>query len=119
MLEDILAGSVSSIADGVQTVLRGHENRERRVILLNGNLVGNTRSESRGISARVTKNGYHGFSSIASYTEEDAKAVLAAATENALFLDGHAKASRSGYPSAAAGLIVPGSGAGARCQSGV
>lgn len=55
MLEDILAGSVSSFADGVQTVLRGHENRERRVMLLNGNLVGNARSESRGISARVTK----------------------------------------------------------------
>ena len=107
MLEDILAGSVSSFADGVQTVLRGHENRERRVMLLNGNLVGNTRAESRGISARVTKNGYHGFSSIAAYTAEDAKAVLAAATENALFLDGHAKAVRPGYPAAAKGLIVP------------
>ena len=107
MLQDILSGSTSLFADGVQTVLRGHENRQRRVVLLNGNLVGNVRSESRGISARVTKNGCHGFSSVASYTEEDAKAVITAATQNALFLDGRARVKRPGYPSLAGGNIMP------------
>ena len=107
MLHDILSGSTALFADGVQTVLRGHENRQRRVVLLNGNLVGNVRSGSRGISARVTKNGYHGFSSVASYTEEDAKAVIRAATENALFLDGRAKTTRQTYPALAKGLITP------------
>ena len=106
MLQDILSGSTALFADGVQTVLRGHENRQRRVVLLNGNLVGNVRGESRGISARVT-NGYHGFSSVASYTEEDAKAVIRAATENALFLDGRAKVKRPGYPALAGGAIEP------------
>ena len=107
MLHDILSGSTALFADGVQTVLRGHENRQRRVVLLNGNLVGNGRIGSRGISARVTKNGYHGFSSVASYTEEDAKAVIRAATENALFLDGRAKTTRQTYPALAKGLITP------------
>ena len=107
MLEDILSGSASLFADGVQSVLRGQENRTRRVVLLNGALVGNSRGENRGISARVTKNGYHGFSSIASYTAEDAAAVLKAATENALFLDAHAAAPRPAYPALPAAQITP------------
>ena len=76
MLKDILTPQKALFADGVQTVMRGHENRSRRVVLLKGNLVQNTKSQSRGISARVTKNGRNGFSSIASYTEEDAEKVL-------------------------------------------
>ena len=58
----------------------------------------NGRSSSRGISARVTKNGRYGFSSAASYTEEDAQAVLRAATENAAFLDARATAARCFCP---------------------
>ena len=56
MLDDIISARKAHFADGVQTVMRGHENRSRRVVLMKGNLVSNGRSESRGISARVTKN---------------------------------------------------------------
>ena len=39
MLNDILKAKKSLFADGVQTVLRGQENRNRRVVFLQGNLV--------------------------------------------------------------------------------
>ncbi len=89
MLEDIIASKKELFADGVQTVLRGHENRNRRVVLLKGNLVQNSRSETRGISARVNSSGVYGFASTAEYTPEGAETVLKAATENALFLAKH------------------------------
>ncbi len=98
MIEDILTSQAASFAEGVQTVLRGHENRSRRVVLMKGSLTQNSRSRSRGISARVTRGGRHGFASVASYTQEDARRVLEAATENALFLDSRA---------AAPGISVP------------
>ncbi len=89
MLQDIIKSKTGLFADGVQTVLRGHENRTRRVVLLKGNLVQNARSEGRGINARVNNNGTFGFASIAEYTPEAAEKVLKAATENALFLGRH------------------------------
>ena len=89
MLEDIITVKKALFPDGVQTVLRGHENRNRRVVLLKGNLVQNSRSESRGISARVNNAGSYGFASIAEYTPEAAEKVLKAAKENALFLSRH------------------------------
>ena len=76
MLQDIITPQRALFSDGVQTILRGHENRSRRVVLVKGNLVQNTRSHGRGISARVTKNGRYGFSSTASYTAEDARPLL-------------------------------------------
>ena len=87
MLNDILKTKKSLFSDDVQTVLRGQENRNRRVVFLQGNLVGNVRSETRGVSARVFKNGVYGFSSMAEYSKSAADAVLKAATENAKFLD--------------------------------
>lgn len=89
MLDDIIGAKKALFADGVQTVLRGHENRNRAVVLLKGNLVQNVRSESRGISARVNRDGTFGFASIAEYTPEAAEKVIKAATENALFLGKH------------------------------
>ncbi len=89
MLQDIIGCKKELFADGVQTVLRGHENRNRRVVLLKGNLVQNARSESAGINARVNNRGTFGFASIAEYTPEAAEKVIRAATENALFLGRH------------------------------
>ncbi len=91
MLDDIIVSKRTLFEDGVQTVLRGHENRNRRVVILKGNLVQNSRSESRGISARVNNKGAFGFASIAEYTPEAAEKVLKAATENAVFLGKHSK----------------------------
>ena len=89
MLQDIIGSERGLFADGVQTVLRGHENRTRRVVLLKGNLVQNTRSEAAGINARVNNRGTYGFASIAEYSKEAAEKVLRAATENAQFLGKH------------------------------
>ena len=89
MLQDVIGSRTALFADGAQTVLRGHENRNRRVVLVKGNMVQNSRSEARGINARVNRNGMFGFASIAEYTPEAAEKVIRAATENAKFLSGH------------------------------
>lgn len=107
MLNDIITPQKAFFADGVQTVLRGHENRSRRIRLVKGNMVENSRSESRGICARVTKNGRYGFSSTASWTEQDARQVLEAATKNAIFLDERAAQHGRSYPALPAGLVSP------------
>ncbi|MBR5421403.1 MAG: TldD/PmbA family protein [Lachnospiraceae bacterium] len=93
MLQDIIGSKTVLFADGVQTVLRAHENRNRNVAILKGNLVNNSRSESRGINARVNRNGIFGFASIADYTPEAAEKVIKAATENAEFLSRHSSRS--------------------------
>ena len=62
MLQDILGEKTTLFADGVHTVLRGHENRNRRVVVLKGNVMQNSRSEAKGINARVNMNGTFGRS---------------------------------------------------------
>ena len=89
MLQDIIGAKKELFADSLQTVLRGHRNRSRRVVLLKGNLVQNSRSEGTGINARVNNHGTFGFASIAEYSPEAAEKVIRAATENALFLGKH------------------------------
>ena len=93
MFQDILEKKRELFADGVQTVLRGHSNRNRRVVILKGNIVQNTRSESSGISARVNNKGTFGFASVAETTPEAAEKVLRAATQNASLLASHASRS--------------------------
>ncbi|MBR0512796.1 MAG: TldD/PmbA family protein [Clostridia bacterium] len=89
MLQDVIGSKTALFSDGVQTVLRGHENRNRRVVLLKGDVVQNSRSDARGTSARVNMNGTFGFASIAEYSPEAAERVIKAATENAVFLAKH------------------------------
>ncbi|MBP5159152.1 MAG: TldD/PmbA family protein [Lachnospiraceae bacterium] len=98
MLKDIITPQREYLADGFSTVLRGHENRIRRVTLVKGNLVRNERSESKGVSARVNRDGRYGFASTAAYSAEDARSVLKAATENASFLHGHIGKGPFSYP---------------------
>lgn len=86
MLEDILKGKKGLFETGMQSVLRGQENRARRIVIKQGNLVVNERSESSGVCAKVYKNGVSGFASMAEYTPEAAEMVLKAATENAHYL---------------------------------
>ncbi len=105
MLQDIIGAKKGLFADGVQTVLRGHENRTRRVVLLKGNLVQNARSEASGISARVNNRGTFGFASIAEYTPEAAEKVIRAATENALALGRHSGRDIALPPSMGTGII--------------
>ena len=106
MLQDIIGSKRELFADGVQTVLRGHENRSRRVVLLKGNLVQNSRSEAAGISARVNNHGAFGFASIAEYSPEAAEKVIRAATENALFLGRHSDRNIALPPSVGTGTVA-------------
>ncbi|AGC68515.1 putative Zn-dependent protease [Thermoclostridium stercorarium subsp. stercorarium DSM 8532] len=101
MLEDKISKFKSLLHD--HTELRAQVNTRRRVTLLNGNLVGNIRSDESGVSARVYKGGVYGFASSSEYTDERVKAVLAAAEENAKFMDMHVKKNKPGFPSVGTG----------------
>lgn len=94
MLQDILTPKKGLFATGAHTELRGQNNRTRRAVLLNGDVMGNVRSDVSGVSARVYQNGVYGFSSMAEYTADAAETVLKAATENAAFMDRHAGAGK-------------------------
>ena len=90
MLQELFSGLKATFSASAQTELRGQLNRCRRVSMLAGNIVSNSRTDISGVSARVYKNGTYGFSSIAEYSDEAARAVLQAASENADFMDLHA-----------------------------
>ena len=98
MLQDVLTARRALFATGAHTELRGQNSRNRRTVLLNGDVVGNVRSDVSGISARVYKGGVYGFSSIAEYSAAAAETVLKAATENAAFMDMHAGAGKPALP---------------------
>ena len=103
MLQDLLEKQKKLFAPDVHTELRGQKNRNRRVILLSGDVMANVRSDVSGVSARVYRNGVWGFSSMAEYTEEAAETVLKAATENAAFMDRHAGRGKPALPKAGGG----------------
>lgn len=66
--------------------LRYQENRDLRLMLVNGQLVTNQREASRGVSARAFDRGYWGFSSHAAVNEASALQALREAGRNAAFL---------------------------------
>ncbi len=105
MLEDILFDKQRFFESGMQTVLRGQENRVRRVVLQQGNLIANERSEVNGVCARVYKNGVNGFASMADYSGAAAEMVLKAATENAEYLYKYAKKRKPALPAYKTGQI--------------
>lgn len=96
MLEDRISIFKASFQE--HTELRAQVNTRRQVTLLNGNLVNNLRSDESGVSARVYKGGVYGFASGAEYTDEKIKAVLAAAEENAKFMDMRIKKNKPRLP---------------------
>ncbi len=98
MLNDVLSSRKNLFSTGTHTELRGQLNRSRRVGLLSGNVIQNSRSDISGVSARVWKNGVCGFSSMAEYSPEAAEKVLHAAAENAAFMDTHAGAGKDPLP---------------------
>ena len=107
MLQDILSGRKALFEAGTHTELRGQNNRTRRAVLLNGDVIGNVRSDVSGVSARVYRGGVYGFSSMAEYSSEAAETVLKAATENADFMDRHAGAGKPALPPLTAGEFPP------------
>ena len=105
MLEDFISSRKSLFAAGVHTELRAQENRQRQISLVQGNLVGNVRSEISGVSARVYKNGVYGFSSTAECSADAAGAVLTAATKNADFMDRHINKGKPPIPVLSSGTL--------------
>ncbi|MCL1863452.1 MAG: TldD/PmbA family protein [Defluviitaleaceae bacterium] len=97
MLQDFLTPQKQNFCD--HTELRAQINKNRRVTMLAGNMVANTQSEKGGVSARVYRGGTYGFASGAEYTPESVKSVLAAATENAVFMDTNIKKGEPPLPS--------------------
>lgn len=105
MLDDFITGKKALFTDGVHTELRAQENRSRRIILAQGNLTANSRSEISGVSARVYQNGVYGFASMAECSASAAETVLKAATENAVFMDRHIQKGKGVFPAIPAGRI--------------
>ncbi|MBT5420272.1 MAG: TldD/PmbA family protein [Candidatus Cloacimonetes bacterium] len=68
------------------TELRMQENRNIRLTMVNGDMMGNNRSSNSGISARVYKDGSWGFASNADTSDDAIIKVIRSATENANFL---------------------------------
>ncbi len=73
--------------------LRVQENRTIRISLLNGDVVGNSRSAQTGVSARSFKDGVWGFASTPELDEGSIRSVVTRALDNARFL-----AAREGTP---------------------
>ncbi len=69
------------------TELRVQENRNVSVALVNGSVMGNSRSATGGVSARVYQNGAWGFASSPEKDSAAIKSVIERATDNAKFLD--------------------------------
>ncbi|MCR5452850.1 MAG: TldD/PmbA family protein [Lachnospiraceae bacterium] len=105
MLIDILSEKKNLFETGMQTVLRGQESRLRRVVIQNGNLVTNVRSEESGVCAKVYLNGASGFAATSEYTPGAVDKIIASATENAGFLDKHNIEKRMAYPGLPANMI--------------
>jgi len=67
------------------TELKSQENRILNIIYLQGNLVQNIKKTTRGVSARVYRNGCWGFASTPDMS--DIRTVIKEAADNATFLD--------------------------------
>jgi TldD protein len=103
MLHDLLSIHKNSFAD--HTELRAQVNTTKRVVLLAGNMVGNTQGAKGGVSARVYRGGTYGFASGAEYSAEGVRSVLTAATENATFMDANIRKSEPPLPSLGSGRV--------------
>ncbi len=96
-----LSGYKSLFSADAATAVRVQHSRNRGVSMFLGNITGNVRSESAGVSASVFKNGIKGFSSLAATDDASVKAVLDAANKNASFLAG-----RTSYGTVALGASL-------------
>ena len=96
MLKDLLSKQKTSFKD--YTELRAQVNNTKNVVMLAGNMVTNAQGSEGGVSARVYKGGTFGFAAGAEYSQEGVDKVLAAATENAVFMDRHVNKDKPPMP---------------------
>ncbi len=69
------------------TELRMQENRNVRIVMINGDIMENHKISTSGVSARVYKQGVWGFASHPNISDDTIRQVIKSATENAIFLD--------------------------------
>jgi len=81
------------------TELRVQENRNFRISLVKGDIMGNSKTAISGVSARVYKDGAWGFASNPQITEEEIQKVIVTATENAGFLSSKENLGKAELPS--------------------
>lgn len=86
MLENLIEQYVQKVGFKCYTEIRAQRNIDKRVTILNGNMMANSSGTAVGVSARIYKNGAYGFASSPIYTSESIKEVVGAAEKNALFL---------------------------------
>ncbi|RLC50757.1 MAG: TldD/PmbA family protein [Candidatus Cloacimonadota bacterium] len=80
------------------TELRVQENRNIRISMVNGDIMGNRRTAISGVSARVYKNGYWGFASNPELDDKTVKKVIESATKNAIFIGSREKSKEPNLP---------------------
>jgi len=105
MLDNLLSAHKSAFKD--YTELRAQINSTRQVTFLAGNMVANAQTSEGGVSARVYKGGTYGFASGAEYSNESIKNVLAAAADNAAFMDKHVNKNLPALPHVQGGKVEP------------
>ncbi len=86
MLDDIITSAAKLLPSDAHAELRAQMNRSCRVTLRGGNLIGNAKNETSGVSARVYRRGVYGFSSMAECSADAVASVVRAADENARFM---------------------------------
>ncbi|WBW98991.1 TldD/PmbA family protein [Oceanirhabdus sp. W0125-5] len=79
------------------TELRTQRNLDQRIVMLNGNMVQNSKEEKSGVSARVRCNGSWGFASATDMDEETIKAVIESANNNANLLGSKISKNSEGF----------------------
>lgn len=106
MLDPFVFDKKGLFLPGADTTVRVQRSRNRRIVLLGGNIVGNQRSESSGVSARVRRGGMYGFSSVAGCTPDAVDAVIRAAGENAAFMDERLRRGKPALAPMPSGMIA-------------
>lgn len=106
MLQDIISQYKHSFVPGASTELRAQRNLTRRVTLLAGSLTNNQRTDTKGMGARVYRDGIYGFASAADLSSEAVKSVLHSATDNAALLARHAGRGTGELPSLSQGKEI-------------
>ncbi len=105
MLNETIFEYKRFFADGAESELRAQHNAARQVVLLEGQLIGNSRQDYLGVSARVRRAGLYGFSSKGSVSKESIESVLREASSNALFLERHVKPTKDNWSVVPSGKV--------------
>ena len=98
MLQEFVSRGRDLFKDEPDAEVRRQRNTKRSISLVQGDLLGNDRSETAGLSARVIRGGVAGFASIADTSEESVRRVLNEAQKNAAFLDGQVSLGKPALP---------------------